>query len=128
MEHNKVIQLYDMEILDREGKVNEPAVSDMGQEDGQNFARQVAESAEVVLLALEMDLKRTYCVLDNQDFVLVIQGMGLPVGYQLSEKAEAMEEHKEALSIYLQNFLMGVSDVFLDRCTQVRESFCKIAV
>ncbi|MGL6201540.1 MAG: hypothetical protein ACRC3H_21685 [Lachnospiraceae bacterium] len=132
MEHNKIIQLYDMEILNREGKINEPAVADIGQEDGQNFARifasQVTESAEIVLLSLEMDLKRTYCVLDNQDFVLVIQGMGLPVGFLLSEEAEAMEDHKEALSLYLQNFLMGVSDVFLDRCTKVRKSFCKMAV
>jgi|GEM_PF-2387385 len=131
MDYNKIIELYELGVLNNAGDVNDPAVTDMGHEDGQRFARvyaeYVADGAEVILLSMETDLKRAYCIFDNQEFLSTIQLMGLPLGYEVSKEGEALSTHEEALSYYLEGFVMGLFDVYLERFSRSRKQAYKMA-
>lgn len=119
MNYKTIIQLYDLEILNREGKVNNASVADMGYEEGSEFARAYASGSinglEPSLLLMEGNIKSAYCMFDNHDFWRLLAVLAESIQHELSEAAQAVTASDEALGIFLENFLMGLSDVFLEK-------------
>lgn len=119
MDIKKIIKLYDLGILDCDGNVLEGAVEDMGYEDGEAFGRTFVEGTpcgfELELAEMELNLKILYCLSGSHEFMSVLVDMGDIFEFEFSEEGQAVRDNEEALNYYLEHFMMGFSDVLLER-------------
>ena len=125
MEAKTIIKLYEWGITDEEGKVCKDAIADIAFEEGEGLGKEccnsVACGANHLLVLMEGMLKAAYVKNDDKQFLDTIKIQCLVVGYELPEDIDVLLECPEAMSIYFENFLMGFSDVILEKIGNCRK-------
>ena len=124
MDKKVIIELFEAGCVDLTGETNIGLIEEKAYHDGERLGIMVCQltpcEATGLLLTAENALKESFRLLDNKQFAELLDSAFVILDFEPWQSVEILVSSSEVFESYVQHFILGLSDAFLERALHCR--------